>query len=97
MLTSDVIIHYLSPMNNCVVKASESYEKYYKFAKDVLWISTQLLSNKAEKPCANKENLLEGFVAGLGFSMTILLKFVVNKTKSLIRICDSIYGKHQYF
>ncbi len=39
MLTTEIIINYLFPMNNSVVKASESYEKSYKFAWEVLWIS----------------------------------------------------------
>jgi len=32
MSTTVIIIYYLFPMNNCVVKASESYEKSDKFA-----------------------------------------------------------------
>jgi len=32
MLTTVIIINYLFPLNYCVVKASESYEKSYEFA-----------------------------------------------------------------
>jgi len=41
VLTIEMIINYLFCMYNCVVKASESYKKSYKFAKEVLWILTQ--------------------------------------------------------
>ncbi len=35
MLTTVIIINYLYPMNNYVVKAFESYKKCYKFASEV--------------------------------------------------------------
>jgi len=35
MLTTVITINYIFSMNNCVVKAFESYEKSYKFASEL--------------------------------------------------------------
>ena len=58
MLTTVIILNYLFPMKNCVVKAPENYEKSYEFAPEVLWISTRILWHFASKDDMVKKSYL---------------------------------------
>jgi len=49
MLSTVQNINYWFSMDNCSLKASKSYKKYYKFAKEVLWIPTQMNSQKQKQ------------------------------------------------
>jgi hypothetical protein len=40
MLTTVIIINYLFSMNNCVLKASESYKNLKKIPYEVMWVFT---------------------------------------------------------